>query len=71
MRVRWLSLLLLLGALDVYLLGWHWSDVGGNLEAQVIIVTPTVITQHLLMRQHVDRRHIEVRRHIDASRDTP
>ena len=66
MRARWFLLAVLLLALDVYLLGWRWSDVAGNVEAQFIISTPQFIALHLLTKRHVDRRHAETRQRLDA-----
>ena len=66
MRARWILLGLLLVALDVYLIGWRWSDVGGNVEAQFIISTPQFIALHLLTKRHVDKRQAEVHQRLDA-----
>lgn len=66
MRARWILLAALLLALDVYLLGWRWADVAGNVEAQFIIITPAFIAQHIALRRHVDRRHAEVHQRLDA-----
>lgn len=65
-RWAWAVLAAGLVALDVYLLGWQWANVGGNVEAQFIIVTPAFIAQHLALRRHVDRRHAELHARLDA-----
>lgn len=65
-RWVWAALALLLVTLDVYLLGWRWSDVAGNVEAQFIIVTPAFLIQHAALRRHVNRRHAELHRRLDA-----
>lgn len=66
MRARWLLLGLLLVALDVYLLGWRWSDVAGNVEAQFIIITPAFLIQHLALKRRADRHHAETQARLDA-----
>lgn len=57
--LRWLPLLLALVAYDVYLLVARLPEVQGNVEAQFIIVTPSVIASHLLNRRRQDRQHDE------------
>jgi membrane protein implicated in regulation of membrane protease activity len=66
MRLRWIVAALLLVALDAYLLLYRWSDVGGNIEAQFVIITPAFLLQHLALRRHVDRRHAETAQRLDA-----
>lgn len=58
-RPWWVVLAVLLVALDVYLVGWRWSDVAGNIEAQFVIVTPAFVAHHVLMRRHADRLHAQ------------
>ncbi|MET9073825.1 hypothetical protein ABZX95_16995 [Streptomyces sp. NPDC004232] len=53
-------------ALDAYLIGWRWSDVGGNVEAQFIIATPGFITLHLLSKRRAERHQAEVHARLDA-----
>ena len=65
-RTYWIAAAVLLVALDAYLLGWHWQDVAGNVEAQFIIITPAFLLQHLALRRHVDRRHAETTQRLDA-----
>lgn len=65
-RWTWALLAGPLVTLDVYLIGWRWADVGGNVEAQFIIVTPAFLIQHAALRRHVDRRHAELHRRLDA-----
>jgi membrane protein implicated in regulation of membrane protease activity len=62
----WALLAALLLALDVYLVAWRWSDVGGNIEAQFVIVTPAFLLQHLALRRHVDKRHAQTEQRLDA-----
>lgn len=57
--IRWLPLLAALVAYDVYLLVARLAEVQGNVEAQFIIVTPSVIASHLLARHRQDRQHDE------------
>jgi membrane protein implicated in regulation of membrane protease activity len=57
---------MLLMALDVYLVGWRWSDVGGNVEAQFIIVTPQFIALHLLSKRRAERHQAETQGRLDA-----
>ena len=64
MRARWILLGLLLVALDVYLVGWRWNDVAGNIEAQFVIITPAFLLQHLALRRHVDRRNAETEQRL-------
>lgn len=64
MRARWIAAGLALLALDVYLLLWHWNDVAGNVEAQIIIVTPAFLIQHFALKRHVDRRHAEAEQRL-------
>lgn len=66
MRLRWIAPGLLLVALDVYLLGWQWPLVGGNVLAQIIIVTPAFIAQHIALKLHVDKRHAEIHQRLTA-----
>lgn len=66
MRLRWITLAVLLVALDAYLLLYRWGDVAGNIEAQFVIITPAFLLQHLALRRHVDRRHAEVHQRLDA-----
>ena len=63
-RWAWALLAAALVALDVYLVGWRWGDVGGNVEAQFIIVTPAFIVQHFALKWHVDRRHAETEQRL-------
>lgn len=65
-RLRWIAAALLLVALDVYLLGWHWQDVAGNVEAQFIISTPQFIALHLLAKRRAERHQAEVHARLDA-----
>jgi hypothetical protein len=53
----WLLVAAALVAYDVYLLAFRLSDVQGNCEAQVIIVTPMFIAQHLWTRRQHARLH--------------
>lgn len=66
MRLRWIILAALLVALDAYLLLYRWQDVGGNIEAQLVIITPAFLLQHVALRRHVDRRHAETTERLDA-----
>lgn len=66
MRARWIAAALLLVALDVYLIGWRWNDVAGNVEAQFVIITPAFLLQHFALKQHVDKRHAETEQRLDA-----
>lgn len=65
-RWQWAVLSVLLIALDVYLVGWRWSDVGGNVEAQFIIVTPAFLVHHLVTKHRQDRQHAETQARLDA-----
>lgn len=66
MSARWIAAALLLVALDVYLLGWRWPDVGGNVLAQFIISTPQFIALHLLAKRRAERHHAETQERLDA-----
>ena len=66
MRIRWILSALLLVALDVYLIAYHWADVGGNVEAQFIIVTPQFVALHVLSKRRADRHHAETQARLDA-----
>lgn len=66
MRLRWIMIGLLLVALDVYLVGWRWNDVAGNVEAQFIIVTPAFLAHHLAARRRQDQLHAETQARLDA-----
>ena len=66
MRLRWILAALLLVALDAYLIGWHWQDVGGNVEAQFILSTPQFIALHLLTKHRADKHQAEVHARLDA-----
>jgi hypothetical protein len=57
--LRWLPVLALLLAYDVYLLVARLAEVQGNVEAQFIIITPGLIASHLLTRHRQDRQHDE------------
>lgn len=70
MRARWIAAALLLVALDAYLLAWQWPLVGGNVLAQIIIVTPAFIAQHFALKWHVDRRHAQTEQRLDAQDKT-
>lgn len=65
-RWQWVVLSALLIALDVYLVGWRWGDVGGNVEAQFVIATPGFITLHLLSKRRAERHHAETQGRLDA-----
>lgn len=65
-RWVWAALAAGLVGLDVYLLGWQWGLVGGNVLAQFIITTPAFIAQHLALKRHMDRRHAELHARLDA-----
>ena len=66
MRLRWILVALLLVALDVYLVGWRWNDIAGNVEAQFIIVTPAFLAHHLATKRRQDRQHAETQARLDA-----
>jgi hypothetical protein len=66
-RTRWALLAAALLALDVWLCLYRWSDMVGNLEAQVVIVTPAFLLHHVLMRRHVDRKE-EARKEEERAR---
>lgn len=70
MRARWIAAVLLLVVLDVYLIGWRWADVGGNVEAQFIISTPQFIALHLLSKRRAERHQAEFHARIDAQDET-
>lgn len=70
MRLRWILAASLLVALDAYLIGWRWSDVGGNVEAQFIIATPQFIALHLLSKRRAERHQAEVHARLDAQDET-
>jgi hypothetical protein len=57
--LRWLPVLVALVAYDVYLLGYRLAEVQGNVEAQFIIITPSVLVSHLVNRHRQDRQHDE------------
>lgn len=59
-RARWAVPVVLLLALDVYLCLFRMSDMLGNLEAQMVIVTPAFVISDLLHRRRDDRRHAEL-----------
>ena len=46
-------------ALDVYLCKYRWNDMLGNLEAQVVIITPAFVVSHVLHKRRSDRQHAE------------
>lgn len=56
---RWILPAVALLALDVYFLVWRTAEVQGNVEAQVIIVTPAFVISHLVHRRRADRHHAE------------
>jgi hypothetical protein len=58
-RNRWIAAVTALLALDLYLLVWRTSEVLGNCEAQVIIVTPAFVISHVLHRRDAARHHAE------------
>jgi hypothetical protein len=58
-RLRWVLPAAALLALDLYLLVWRTSEVLGNCEAQVIIVTPAFVISHVLHRRDAARHHAE------------
>lgn len=58
-RLRWVLPAAALLALDLYLLVWRTSEVLGNCEAQVIIVTPAFVISHVLHRRDAARHHRE------------
>jgi len=58
-RNRWIAVVAALLALDLYLLVWRTSEVLGNCEAQVIIVTPAFVISHVLHRRDAARHHAE------------
>ena len=66
MSRQWVILSVLLVTLDVYLVGWRWADVGGNIEAQFVIVTPGFIALHVLSRRRAERHHAETQARLDA-----
>lgn len=66
MRARWIAAALLLVALDVYLLGWRWADVGGNIEAQFVISTPQFVALHVLAKRRAERHHAQTQARLDA-----
>lgn len=68
-RALWAAAAVALAALSYYLIAYRWADVGGNIEAQVVIVTPAFVAQHVLLRRHVDRRHAETHRALAAAAD--
>lgn len=73
MRRRWIVAAVALLALDAYLLIWQWKAVGGNVEAQFILITPAFIAQHFALRRHVDRRHAQTHARLNevlGDRDT-
>jgi hypothetical protein len=49
-----------LAAYDVYLLGWRLAEVQGNLEAQMVIITPAFVVSHLLRARQSRVQHREV-----------
>jgi hypothetical protein len=48
-----------LAAYDVYLLGWRLAEVQGNLEAQMVIITPAFVVSHLLRARQSRVQHRE------------
>ena len=66
MRARWITAALLLLVLDVYLIGWRWNDVAGNVEAQFVIVTPAFLAHHIATKRRADRQHAETQARLDA-----
>ena len=70
MRARWIILAALLVALDAYLIGWHWQDVAGNVEAQFIIVNPAFLAHHLATKRRQERLHAETQARLDAQDET-
>lgn len=64
-RTAWAAASAAIAALAIYLVAYRWADVGGNLEAQVVIVAPAFVAHHLLIRRHINRRHAETRRHLN------
>lgn len=64
-RWAWAVLALLLVALDVYLVGWRWADVGGNVEAQFIISTPGFVALHVLSKRRAERHHAQTQQRLD------
>ncbi len=65
MRARWFLLAVLLVALDVYLLAWRWADVGGNVEAEAIIITPAFLIKHVADRRERRRHQAELHCRLD------
>jgi len=65
-RLRWITLALLLVALDAYLLLYRWNDVAGNVEAQFIISTPQFVALHVLAKRRAERHQAEVHARLDA-----
>ncbi|ANZ14442.1 membrane protein [Streptomyces noursei ATCC 11455] len=65
-RIVWAVAALAVVALDVYLLRYHWSDVGGNIEASIIWGTPALVAQHVALRRHVNRTHAATVERFDA-----
>ena len=63
-RTAWAAASTAIVALAVYLTAYRWADVGGNLEAQVVITTPAFVAHHLLIRRHIQRA-------MPKSRSTP
>lgn len=70
-RIAWAAAGLGLIALSYYLVAYRWADVGGNIEAQIVIVTPAFVAHHALMRRRADRQHAETRDAIAAAVDPP
>lgn len=70
-RAAWAAATAGLVALSWYLIAYRWSDVGGNLEAQVVITTPAFAVHHVLMRRHTTRLHAQTQQAITAAAEPP
>ncbi|NUP47565.1 MAG: hypothetical protein HOW97_09680 [Catenulispora sp.] len=71
-RAAWAFAALGLVALSYYLVAYRWTDVAGNLEAQVVIVTPAFAVHHVLIRRHTARLHEQTQQAIaDATASPP
>ncbi|MDJ0345235.1 hypothetical protein QMK19_03765 [Streptomyces sp. H10-C2] len=66
-RAVWIVSTAGLVALSYYLVAYRWDEVGGNIEAQVVIITPAFAVHHLLIRRRADRQHAQTVAAIGAA----